>query len=89
VARTIWKFPLLVTDSHIVKMPSGARILRAAMQGATLCVWALVDPDMPEEPRRVQIYGTGYRMPDDPGRYIDTFMVDDGRLVFHAFEQAP
>lgn len=84
----IWKFPLEVADQQKVKMPTGAKILTAQMQGDTCCLWALVDETRPRfefEIRDIAIYGTGNPMPDEPGDYIATFQIMGG-LVFHAFE---
>lgn len=57
--RTIWKYPLKVTDTQDVMMPEGADILTAQMQGVTLCLWALVNPDAPKQRREIEVLGTG------------------------------
>lgn len=66
--RTIWKYPLAITDTQNVMMPEGAEILSAQMQGDTLCLWALVNPDAPKLSslmkcwgRRMRILGSGVR----------------------------
>lgn len=82
----IWKFPLLVTDWQIVEMPRGAKILTAQLQKGFLQLWALCDETAPKERRRISIYGTGNEVDEKPGRYISTFQVADGDLVFHVFE---
>ena len=87
MAKTIWKFPLEITDEQSVEMPKGAQLLSVAMQGGSdCCLWALVDPSDIRESRKVNIYGTGHPLPDDPGRHIGTFVMHDGLLVFHAFD---
>jgi hypothetical protein len=57
--KTIWKYPLMVTDFQAVRMPQGAEILSVADQRGELCVWALVDPDAGLEDRMFYIFGTG------------------------------
>lgn len=84
--RAIWKYALQVVDEQPVRMPSGAEILTVQMQGANLCLWACVVPGAEESIRHIRIYGTGHEM--DPGmhRYIGTFQMHGGALVFHAYE---
>jgi len=83
--RTVWKFPLRVSDVQPVTMPAGARILHVAEQFGDLCLWALVDPDAPKETRVIAICGTGHPAPDD-GRHIGSVMLHGSALVFHVFE---
>lgn len=42
--KTIYKYPLDVTDVQEIKLPVGAEILTVQAQNGTLCLWALVDP---------------------------------------------
>lgn len=86
MAKTIWKFPLDIEDRVRIPLPAGAQLLSVQMQGETPCLWALVDPAAEKEMRYIDVYGTGHEMPDKPGRYISTFQMMGGRLVFHAFE---
>ena len=60
--KTIWKFPLDVTDETECVMPVGSELLTVQTQGDTLCVWALVDPDpkAKTESRSFRIFGTGH-----------------------------
>lgn len=85
--RTIWKFPIQVTDLQSVTMPDGAKILTAAVQRGQPCLWAEVDPSAPMCERSIAIFGTGHELPDDPGSYIGTFQVDHGVFVFHVYEK--
>ena len=82
----IWKWVLNVTDRQTIKMPALATLLSVQMQGSACCLWALCDPNAPDEQRTLAIYGTGNPMPDDPGRYIATFQMSGGELVFHVFD---
>jgi hypothetical protein len=84
--KTIWKFPLDIEDKVRIPLPIGAEFLSVQVQNETLCLWALVDPDAEKTMRYLSVYGTGHKIPDDPGRYISTFQMLGGRLVFHAFE---
>lgn len=80
----VWKYEI-GADVGAVSMPEGAKPLSVAMQGDAVCMWALLDPDQPLCDRHFAVYGTGWKMPDDPGRFIGTFQPNIG-LVFHLFE---
>jgi hypothetical protein len=82
----VWKWKLEVTDRQTLTMPVGVQLLDVQMQGNDCCLWALCDESADLEPRRIAIYGTGNPMPDDPGKYIGTFQLYGGNLVFHAFD---
>lgn len=85
--RTIYKYPLTIEDYQVVKMVAGGRILTAQTQGDTLCLWAEVSTDNVPAYQAVgiRIYGTGNPMPDDPGKYLSTVQLYDGKLVFHVY----
>ncbi len=86
---TIWKFPLVMDTFQKVQMPKGATLLSVQPQGRGVCLWAVVDTAAPEEPRGIWIHGTGHNITEHDkhrGRYINTFQLEGGRLVFHAFE---
>ena len=87
---TIWKFPLQTMDSQPVMMPQRAKILTVQAQHDEPCLWAIVNPNAPREVRMIDIVGTGHPMFEDLGlerKYIGTFQLRDGDLVFHVFER--
>jgi hypothetical protein len=86
--RTIWKYPLQVTDEQAVHMPEDADILCVQMQGGQLTMWAAVHPGNRLVPRRVVIFGTGHPIPDDALDglgYVGTVQMGGGSLVWHVF----
>ena len=85
---TIWKFPFEPRDGVVIEMPKGARPLCVAMQHDQPCLWAMVDPTAPTEPREFRLAGTGHDLPDvlRNVRYIGTFQMHGGALVFHLFD---
>ena len=84
--KRIYKYPLEVTDTQIIELPFGARILTADMQYEKLCLWALVNPDLESKSKRtIDIFGTGHPIDGKPRDYISTFQMDGGRLIFHVF----
>jgi hypothetical protein len=89
--KTIWKFPLAVADIQAIEMPVGARLLDVQMQRATgdqVCLWALVDPSNMKCKRWISIHGTGHELPDGiaDAKYVGTFQLVGGSLVFHVFD---
>lgn len=86
MAKEIWKYKIGLTDRQSVIMQSGPKILFVGVQGESIYLWAEVDPETTKQPRLISVYGTGHAMPDNPGRYIGTFMLDFGRFVFHVYD---
>ena len=88
----IWKWTLQVTDTQSLPMPAGAKVLGVQPQGDFPLrpqLWALVDEKAPVADRTFATYGTGNPMPDgDPGKYVGTYQMHGGALVFHVFEKA-
>lgn len=84
--RTIWKFPLEVTDEQRVEMPEAAEILCVQVQGGVPCIWARVIPDAMKKKRTIAIYGTGHPMKvRQCDTYVGTFQLQGGALVFHVY----
>lgn len=83
--RTIWKFPLAIADTQVVAMRSGAKVLAVQAQGDALCLWAIVDPDAPDEAVEFRIHGTGHPLPNDAHRYEHVGTVQQGAFVWHVF----
>lgn len=82
--RTIFKYPLELTDSQTIQLPEGAAILRVEVQAGTLQLWAMVDTDKPKQNISITIRGTGHPLPDgfnDP--FLGTVFLQS--LVFHVF----
>lgn len=90
--KTIWKFPLEITDIQKVNMPDKAEILTVQMQNGIPCLWALVDPDEALfDEREIEIFGTGNHIVYDNNivwhKYISTIQLNGGSLIFHVFER--
>lgn len=83
---TIWKFEPDLTAMTILA-PAGATVLSVMEQRDQLQVWALVNSANAPELIQLQIYGTGHPVPENPGRFINTFQMAGGDLIFHAFQQ--
>lgn len=86
--KSVWKYPIKITDEQQIEMPQGARILSSDMQGDQLCLWVLVDKGVPNAMRTIRIHGTGHAI-QDAGQlaFIDTVQMAGGRLIWHVFEK--
>lgn len=87
--KTIWKFELEIADTQILTMPAGAEILTVQTQFGRPRLWALVNPQAKTEDRVIETFGTGHPVRYDMGvdrKYIDTYQMQGGQLVFHVFE---
>lgn len=82
----IYKHTLEVTDSQVVRMSKGARLLHVAEQRGELCLWTLVDITAEDVSRYIYIVGTG-----NPANvalttdYVGTAQMMNGALVWHVF----
>ncbi len=82
--RTIYKYPLNITDEQTINLPEGAKILHAGLdpQGVP-CLWAAVYPANPSIPTVIYIIGTGWEMPKAADGHIGSFI--QGPFVWHVF----
>ena len=81
--KTIYKFPIEITDEQKVRMPLSAKILCIQMQGGIPCIWAkVVSDDKCTGLTTILTFGTGNPV-NDGGDYIGTYQ--DKSLVFHVF----
>lgn len=85
--KTIWKFPLNVTDEDEIQMPIGAQVLTVECQQGAPYLWALVETTNAQESRVFSIFGTGHPIEKTELQYRGTFQLNGGNLVFHVFEQ--
>jgi hypothetical protein len=84
--KTIHKQKLGEGTEKKFSAPPGAVVLTVQYVLDTLCVWYIVDPDLaPTHLYTLNIYGTGWELPDNPGKYITT-VIDSKGYVWHIFE---
>lgn len=90
MTTTVHKFALPMADAPRVSMPRGAEVLTVQVQGGPtpeqVFLWARVNPDAPMEERPFRVSGTGHALGEGVGRYVGTFQLHAGLLVFHVFE---
>lgn len=87
MSKSIWKFPLEITDVQQIEMPADAEILTIQTQDGQPCIWALVSLNAPKKKVAFEIFGTGHPVPENAKRrYVGTYQLSGGALVFHCFE---
>jgi len=85
--KTIWKYPLKITDKQLLQLPIRSEILTVQIQNGRPQLWALVNPKLPTEEKQIYIYGTGHKLSNSNNlKYISTIQIDNGLLMFHVFE---
>ena len=85
--RKIYKYALPSESYFGIGLPQGAEILKADVQHGTPWMWAIVDPEKPPEMRIFRLIGTGHSIGEDGLKFISTFQMSGGDLVFHFFER--
>lgn len=84
--KAIHKFPLPVETECFVPMPRRAEVLCVQVQNGTPFVWALVDTKEKVTAKHwFFVYGTGHET-FEQGKYLGTFQLEGGALVFHVFD---
>lgn len=82
--KTIYKYPVHVTDCQWLTLPYDAVILTVQKQADDFYIWAEVNDGHGTKDVPIYTYGTGHEIP--AGRkqtYIGT--VQDGPLVWHFY----
>lgn len=84
----IWKYECGTPPNgeFVIEMPQGADILTLQMQGNGPCIWVEVDPGAEKTERFFKTYGTGHEMKEEAQKYVGTYQIRGGMLVFHVFE---
>jgi hypothetical protein len=83
MSKTIFKYPINITDYQVLRMPAEAEVNHVGLDPTGRpCVWAIVDENSPARNVGISIRGTGHAIPDD-GIFIGTFL--KGSHVWHVF----
>ena len=85
--RTVWKYPLEITDRQVLTIPRGAQFLSVVEQDGTPMLYALIDSDSPKKPYEVFLRGTDNPIDEAYLRFCDflgTVKMPDG-FVWHIF----
>lgn len=63
-SRTVFKFPLKVSDDFDIILPAAHKIIAVQMQALKPFMWAEVDTDTSMRPFIFAVVGTGHPIPD-------------------------
>lgn len=87
--KTIWKYPLAITDRQTITTKAGARFMSVQVQNDTPCLWLLVETNMPDEQVRLRIHGTGHEVYESENLdgFLGTIQLHEGELVLHVFKE--
>lgn len=83
--RTVWKFPLVLTDRQTIPMPEGAVIRHVAQDWTDeISAWVEVESDseMPTVDVNIVITGTGHEIPAG-GEFVGTVLA--APFVWHVW----
>lgn len=85
--RTIFKYPVQMSEYFTVEAPEGAEFLSVQLQGGGVQMWVRVDTARPIATYRFGVHGTGHSLNDFTAHapHIGTFQIAGGSLVFHLF----
>lgn len=86
--RLIHKYQIPGAGAGPIQMPKGAHCLHAREQNNVACIWALIDPEQPMEPRTFAAVETGSGTVPIDSRYLGAALLDGGAYVLHIFELA-
>ena len=84
--KTIWKYPLEITDKQMIELPIGAEILSVIAQGDVPTLYAVVDPGQQAKVEiKVRVVGTGHPLGSPELPFVGTVSTHGGSLVWHVF----
>lgn len=88
---TVFKYELNniveIEDPVTIELPEDAKILKVDMLFENICLWALVNTENKRVKRFLRIFDTDQPIdPSDNMKYINTFQILGGHLVYHVFE---
>lgn len=83
--KTIYKYPLVVTEKQTLLLPSGFEITSVGLDpNGYPSLWAIVNPENSEIKQTIYIVGTGQAIPKNvENKYVGKFIC--GVFVWHVF----
>ena len=86
IKKKIYKYHLALYEYTYIRMPKGAPILSAGMQGSSIMIWALVDIDELSVNHTFIIKGTGSKVEFDIEKETFIGTVFQNSFVWHIFD---
>lgn len=87
--KTIYKYQLETNDTVTIAMPYGSETLTVQTQHGNVFIWAIIDDEEQVKFwKTFKIFGTGHKLPENISdlKYVGTYQLYGGNLVFHVFE---
>jgi hypothetical protein len=85
--KTIWKYEFDIADQVTLMIPPGHTKLHWGRQNPDkICLWALVDSSLIDEPNHFTVVGTGHDLSLSQNEMTYLASVQDGPFVWHVFE---
>jgi len=89
--KSIFKYPLKVTDTQKISIPNSGEILSLQVQNNIPCIWVLIH-DLNDKDKTtecvINMYGTGHTFEENGFcEFLGTFQLKEGLLVFHVFRE--
>jgi len=83
--RKVFKYDVVMDDTFKLSLPQGAEVLSVGVQFGEPRMWVLVEPTAPVVERTFRVAGTGHHITGSL-KFIGTFQLEGGALIFHLFE---
>ena len=88
--KRVFEYPLTLEAEQNITMPLSAELLGLQVRGEIAVLWAIVDHQNRDTQRRVYLVATATPGRGDPpldkARYIGTFQLAGGDIVYHVFD---
>lgn len=83
--KTIWKFPLEITDHQKLALPNGAKPIHIGLDPQQrFCLWAEIDSyEVIWHEHEIFVVGTGNPIPKEVEHYMGSFC--SGVFVWHVY----
>lgn len=84
--KTIWKYPIPITDEFTLDLPIGAEVLSVNLQYKKSYIWVFIPNTNSETTKRnFRLFGTGNPVDIEGYEYIGMLM--QWPFVWHLFEE--
>ena len=86
MSRKVYKYPVVMENRFTLALPEKAEVLSVGVQFGQPQVWVFLDPNAPKVVRTFMVASTGYPVEEPNVKFIGTFQLEGGALIFHLFE---
>lgn len=84
--QDVGPFMVAVNNLLKVKLPKDHQILHVGLQGGSIMMWVLVDPESELCEKKIWCVGTGHEITEGNLRFIDTVHLMKDSFILHFFE---